>query len=87
MEVYATYITDLARMKRESNNTAVVITNSTLITMHNSPDQQVITNGTIVLKDGVIIDVGRGGEVPTPEGSYIMDVRGGKLKCIPRTML
>jgi hypothetical protein len=82
IEINATYVTDLARMKWESNDTAVVIANATLITMENPHSSNLVANGTIILKDGVIVDVGEGYSVTVPERAYTINAEGGK-KFIP----
>ena len=80
--------TDIARLKKEakqvshtaSNNNfdLVVITNATLLTMESgNPEADLIRNGTLTIRGGVIEYVGLSVDYTPPTGATVIDAEGG----------
>jgi hypothetical protein len=79
--------TDIARLKQEakqvshvaSNNIdLVVITNATLLTMESgNPGVDLISNGVLTIRGGVIEYVGPSHDYTPPTGATVIDAEGG----------
>lgn len=61
-------------MKLDKPNGTIALTGARIITMNG--DRQVIENGTIIVKDNRIDQVGRAGDVQIPSGAETIDVSG-----------
>jgi hypothetical protein len=79
--------TDIARLKKEakqvshiaSNNfDLVVITNATLLTMESgNPEADLIRNGILTIRGGVIEYAGPSPDYTPPAGATVIDAEGG----------
>ena len=80
--------TDIARLKKEAkqlshialnnNFDLVVITNATLLTMESgSPEADLIRNGTLTIRGGVIEYVGPSVDYTLSTGATVIDAEGG----------
>lgn len=94
-EIHVTYDSDSARLKRDAlgaakcesadsactdNADVLVIRNATLLMMDvGILDQDLLPRGTIVVKGGVIRQVGRDVDIDAPQGATVIDARGGNL--------
>lgn len=79
------YESEVTRLRREarafSGADTVAFVNATILTMeHGDIHQDVISGGTVILRDGSIDAVGQDGEVPVPDGALIIQTNGGELQ-------
>jgi hypothetical protein len=77
------HLTDIARLKKEAKHIAlndlVVITNVTLLTMESgNPETDLIRNGTLTIRGGVIEYVGPSLDYILPTGATVIDAEGGE---------
>ncbi|KAH7928201.1 hypothetical protein BV22DRAFT_1005502 [Leucogyrophana mollusca] len=85
-EVIVQYLTDITRLKEEARSLApanvdsdvVVIKNATILTMNTgNPARDLVQNGVIIVRGGVIESVSSIGEVAIPGGATVIDAEGG----------
>jgi hypothetical protein len=78
--------TDIARLKKEAKQVSaldnyfdlVVITNATLLTMESgNPEVDLIKNGFLFIRGGVIAYVGPSFDYTPPTGATVIDAEGG----------
>ena len=66
------------------NADTIIFSNATILTMASGkPEQDLISNGVVIVKNGVIREVGKTEEIDITEGATLIDVQGGKLWCRP----
>ncbi|RDW56992.1 hypothetical protein BP6252_13945 [Coleophoma cylindrospora] len=78
LEITATYETDLGKLKKQSGGKSFVLLNSTIISM-SADAPQVIQNGTLIFKDGVIVAVGEGNSTPISDDAEVLNLKGGAV--------
>lgn len=66
----------IVKAKRAIANGVLAFTNATLITMEG---EEIIENGTLLIQDNRIVNVGRTGEVDLPETAEVIDLKGKYL--------
>ena len=81
------HLTDIARLKKEAKQVShialnnfdlVVITNATLLTMESgNPEIDLIRNGVLTIRGGVIEYVGPSLDHIPPTGATVIDAEGG----------
>ncbi|EEB86734.1 hypothetical protein MPER_16201, partial [Moniliophthora perniciosa FA553] len=80
-EIYVSHSTDIARFKEEtrgSHNTLAII-NAKIMTMESGVEEHdMIQNGTLLVKDGLIGDVGGRSNVRIPANATVIDAQGCK---------
>jgi hypothetical protein len=77
-EIVTTYETDVSKMKRQSNGTAVALINGTIVSMDSKASEE-LRHGTIILEGGTIAEVGPDGEVHIPDNAHIINLAGGAV--------
>ncbi|KAH7094192.1 hypothetical protein BKA62DRAFT_644774 [Auriculariales sp. MPI-PUGE-AT-0066] len=90
IELVVEYDADSRRLRREARAAAsdpdnvnadiLVLTNATLITMHSGREEEdVITDGVVVARDGLIVAAGSKHQIDIPTGAHVIDVQGGQV--------
>jgi hypothetical protein len=86
-EVSVEHSTDIARLKSEvsthisfgDNTDVIVVWNATILTMeHGDKDMDLIKKGAMIVRGGVIAEVGKLDDMTIPNGATIIDVHGGE---------
>jgi len=88
-EIMVEHSTDIARLKRDAaavshslhdtNFDMTIIFNATLLTMHTgNPQADLIPNGVLVVRGGVIDSVGAGENTIFPNGVALINAQGGQ---------
>lgn len=82
-EVDVRYESEVMRLRREarafSGVDIVAFVNATILTMeHGDVHRDLISGGTVILRDGFIDTVGKDGEVAVPAGALIIQTDGGE---------
>ncbi|KAF9265808.1 hypothetical protein L218DRAFT_859632 [Marasmius fiardii PR-910] len=82
-EVFVHHSTDIARLKedvesQQTNDDGVfVVVNATLLTMDSGIESEdLVSEGILVLKSGLILDVGHSSKVQVPDNATIIDAEG-----------
>ncbi|KIJ63294.1 hypothetical protein HYDPIDRAFT_113258 [Hydnomerulius pinastri MD-312] len=83
-EVYVHYESEVTRLRREAKAFAgadiVAFVNATILTMENGElDEDLISGGTVVLRDGLIEAVGKDTEVHVPTEALVIQAEGGYI--------
>jgi len=83
-EVDVRYESEVTRLRREarafSGVDTVAFVNATILTMeHGDVHRDLISGGTVILRDGLIDAVGKDGEVSVPAGTLVIQTDGGEL--------
>lgn len=84
-EVDVRYESEVTRLRREarafSGVDTVAFVNATVLTMdHGDVHRDVISDGTVIVRDGFIVAVGKDGEVSIPAGAMTIQTDGGELR-------
>jgi hypothetical protein len=91
-EMIVRHSSDIERIKRQAtvsvagskselyNADVLVITNATVLTMEGHPNgRDLIEDGILISKGGVIDWVGLAGDTIVPDGATVIDAKGGQL--------
>ncbi|KAH8830826.1 hypothetical protein DL96DRAFT_1594464 [Flagelloscypha sp. PMI_526] len=81
-EIFVSHISDIARLKNEAFETwhtdTLVITNATILSMETGNlEKDLIRSGRLLIRNGIIEDIGSEASVNIPKGAEIVDVEGG----------
>jgi hypothetical protein len=78
-EVVVKHKTDIQRLKEDTGGSALlVITNATLLTMHTNTPDDIIRDGVMFVRDGVIEAIyGSEEDVVIPQSAAVIDAQGG----------
>ena len=86
-EIIVEHSTDIARLKQRSGTVAeyvdtLVIVNATVLTMEGDPQGDIISDGVLISRAGVVDKVGHMNDkmmTTIPQGATVIDAQGGKF--------